>query len=93
MAAVVVSLNSPWYAISDPAGSIVIHDVPPGRYHLHGWAEQLALSSSTRNNEIIDVPKERYELGNLDFHRTNTLTMHHKNKFGKDYAPEVHADY
>jgi len=93
MAAVVVSLNSPWYAISDPAGSIVIHDVPPGHYRLHVWAEQLALSSSTRNNEIIDVPKERYELGNLDFHQTNTPTMHHKNKFGKDYTPEVHADY
>lgn len=93
MGAVVVSLNSPWFAISDATGSVVIRDVPAGRYRLNIWAEQLALSSPTRNGEVIDVPNERYELGILEFRRTNTPTMHHKNKFGEEYKPETHNNY
>jgi plastocyanin len=93
MGAVVVSLNSPWFTISDAAGSVVIRDVPPGRYRLNIWAEQLTLSSSTRNGEVIDVPNERYELGNLEFRQTNTPMGHHKNKFGEEYKPEIRPDY
>ena len=93
MGAVVVALSSPWFAISDANGSITIHDVPPGRYRVQTWSEQLALSPSTRANEIIDVPFEGYALGNLEFSPTNAVTSHHKNKFGKDYPPDSRSPY
>jgi plastocyanin len=93
MGAVVVSLSSPWFAVSDTNGAVVIHDVPPGRYKLQMWAEQLTPSSSIRMNEIIDVPSESYHLGALEFRPANAVTMHHKNKFGKDYTPETHSAY
>ena len=93
MGAVVVALSSPWFAISDANGSITIRDVPPGRYRVQTWSEQLALSPSTRANEIIDVPFEGYALGNLEFSPTNAVTSHHKNKFGKDYPPDSRSPY
>jgi len=93
MGAVVVALSSPWFAISDANGFIAIRDVPPGRYRVQTWSEQLALSPSTRANEIIDVPFEGYALGNLEFSPTNAVTSHHKNKFGKDYPPDARSPY
>jgi len=93
MAAVVVTLDSPWFAISDSNGSVVIRDVPPGRYRLHTWAEQLALRSPTNNGEIISVPAERYELGSIEFHPIKSALTHHKNKFGKDYPPDSSNPY
>ncbi len=93
MGAVVVALNSPWFAISDAKGSIAIHDVPPGRYRLQAWAEQLSLSSPTWGDEIINVPAVSYELGSLQFRPSNASTAHHKNKFGKDYTPDLTSSY
>ena len=93
MAAIVITLNSPWFAISDDSGSVVIRDVPPGRYRLHMWAEKLAVSSSTNNREIINVPAEKYELGAIEFHSVRSAIAHHKNKFGKDYPPESASPY
>jgi plastocyanin len=93
MAAIVVTLNSPWFAISDSSGSIVIRDVPAGRYRLHIWAERLALSSPNNEGEVIDVPTEKYELGSIRFRPVRSSLMHHKNKFGKDYAPESPSPY
>lgn len=93
MAAIVITLNSPWFAISDSSGSVVIRDVPPGRYRLHMWAEQLALSSSTNDGEVISVPAEKYELGSIEFHPVRSALTHHKNKFGKEYAPDSAGPY
>ncbi len=93
MGAVVVSLNSPWFAISDSGGSVTIRNVPPGRYRLQVWAENLSLSSSTRVSETIEVPSASYDLGNLEFHPSSDVSAHHKNKFGKDYPPQPHSNY
>lgn len=93
MGAVIVSLNSPWFAISDPKGTIAIRNVPPGRYRLQVWAETLSLSSPTRVGEIIEVPSASYDLGDLEFHLSNDFSTHHKNKFGKDYPQQTHSNY
>jgi len=93
MAAIVITLNSPWFGISDSSGSVVIRDVPPGRYHLHVWAEQLALSSPVTEGEVLRVPTENYELGMIQFRPVKSALVHHKNKFGKDYLPESISPY
>ena len=93
MAAIVIALNSRWFAISDSNGSVVIRDVPPGQYRIHLWAEQLALLSPATDGEIISVPSEKYEMGSIEFRAIRSSLAHHKNKFGKDYAPETPSPY
>ena len=93
MAAIVITLNSPWFATSDSRGAVIIRDVPPGRYRVHIWAEQLALVLPTNDGEIISVPAEKYEMGSIEFRPIRSSLAHHKNKFGKDYAPETSSPY
>ncbi|WP_457835990.1 hypothetical protein, partial [Staphylococcus aureus] len=39
MSAVVVAVDTPYYAKSDPSGNLSIPDVPDGRYMMHVWYE------------------------------------------------------
>src|SRR5438067_6964270 len=39
MSAVVIAVQTPYYATSDARGDITIRDVPAGRYNLHIWYE------------------------------------------------------
>lgn len=93
MGAVVVALSSPWFAISDSTGMIMIRDVPPGRYRIQVWAEQLTLSFPTLASGVIEVTNERYDLGALELRPANSVSSHHKNKFGKEYPKETRSSY
>jgi hypothetical protein len=42
MAAVVLTVSSPYFGVSDKAGRITIGNVPPGTYLLHFWYENAA---------------------------------------------------
>lgn len=88
MGAVVVSLKSPYYALSSADGGIVVHDVPPGRYRVQTWAEQLQMSSTDDAERIIQVTARGASLGDLTFVLGADPLAHHKNKFGKDYSPQ-----
>ena len=85
MSAVVISLTTRWYAISDPSGQISIPDVPYGRYTLHAWNEHAlpeALQSVTREVTISpDVPS----LGLVRLTANPEAAVAHKNKYGRDY--------
>src|SRR5260221_12538840 len=52
MSAVIIALDTPYYATSDKAGDITISNVPAGRYTLHVWREgtsQETLKGLTRS--------------------------------------------
>src|SRR5258707_1823829 len=40
MSAVVISMDTPYYRVSDRAGNITIHDLRDGKYELHLWNER-----------------------------------------------------
>lgn len=92
MAAVIVALKSPYYGISSANGSVTLHDIPPGRYHLHVWGEQLKLASSADAERIVDVSPSA-SLGELPLIVSPNALANHKNKFGEDYAPDPHSKY
>jgi len=93
MSAVVVALNSPYYAVSDRSGNISIAEVPDGNYELHVWYERslpeelkaltraVALSASSRNLGLLSIPED------------SGYSLAHKNKFGQDYAPPPAQGY
>lgn len=93
MGAVVVALDSPYFALSDANGSVVIHDIPPGRYRLQTWAEQLVPATPSTSDQMIEISTDAYDVGILEFKSSNVMIAHHKNKFGKDYSPASESQY
>lgn len=92
MAAVIVALRSPYYGISAADGSVSLHDVPPGRYRVHVWGEQLKLGPGNDAQQIVDVSPSA-SLGDLSLVVSPNALANHKNKFGEDYAPVPHSRY
>jgi plastocyanin len=93
MSAVVVAVDSPYFAISDHTGRVAIPNVPDGRYESHAWYERslpedlkalerpVTISSSARSLDVLRV------VNNPDF------TLAHKNKYGQDYVPPPTTGY
>jgi plastocyanin len=84
MSAVIVTLSTPYYAVSAADGSINLHEIPPGTYEMHVWAE----GSSPRDLDALSrrvlVSTSQKDLGTVEV----TVDSHfhaHKNKFGEDY--------
>jgi plastocyanin len=84
MSAVVIALNTPYYAISDKRGEIGIGDVAPGRYLLHVFHPSVSPDVlQTAEREITVGPGNTY-LGTFNFAESD-LELAHKNKYGRDY--------
>jgi plastocyanin len=84
MSAVVIALNTPYYAISNARGEVSIGDVVPGRYQMHVFHPSVspdALHAAER--EITVAPGDTF-LGTFSLAESN-LEMAHKNKYGRDY--------
>jgi len=84
MSAVVIALNTPFYAISDLHGDLSIKDVVPGRYQMHVFHPSVspdALQAAER--EITVSPGETF-LGTFSLAESD-LELAHKNKYGRDY--------
>jgi plastocyanin len=87
MGAVVIALSTPYYGISSRDGSIVLHDVPPGRYRLHVWAENVPADRLDALSRIVETAGPNTDLGALSLQITGSLMKRHQNKFGESYAP------
>jgi len=86
MSAVVIAVNTPYYAISNGHGEIGIGGVIPGRYQMHVFHSSVspeALQAAER--EITVSPGETF-LGAFTLAESN-LELAHKNKYGRDYDP------
>jgi plastocyanin len=84
MSAVVITLTTPYYAISDSRGELSLPDVPPGRYQLqvfHSSVDPEALRALAR--EITVAPGDS-TLGTFTLTESD-MQLAHKNKYGRDY--------
>ena len=84
MSAVVIALNTPYYAISNGHGEISVGDVVPGRYQMHVFHPSVspdALHAAER--EITVTPSDTF-LGTFTLAESD-IDLAHKNKYGRDY--------
>jgi plastocyanin len=94
MSAVVVVVETPYFAISNRSGSVSIPHVPDGRYQLRVWYERSlpedlkGLSASV----TISSDPER-SLGGIKVVENPNFTLAHKNKYGQDYVPPPSPGY
>lgn len=84
MSAVVVALNTPYYAISNKRGEIQIADVPPGRYQVQVFHPSVVPEALRALAREVNLGGEEVSLGTLTLTESD-LELAHKNKYGRDY--------
>jgi len=93
MGAIVITLNTHYYAISRADGSFTIQNVSPGTYRVDVWAENATndvLAALSRN---IDVAPGSSRIDTIQVKVTGDISKGHKNKFGEDYPATARAPY
>jgi plastocyanin len=92
MSAVILSLSTPYYAISTADGTVVLHNVPPGNYHLHLWSED-AQPAAGISPKMVQVGTQNLHLEDIVLSRAASPLLNHKNKFGEDYPATPAPQY
>lgn len=87
MSAVVVVVDTPYFAVSDAPGEIAIADVPPGRYRLQVFHERCLPEFLRTLTREVTVSVGGGDLGTIRLVEAEELRLTHKNKYGQEYDP------
>ena len=60
--AVVVTVDSTYFGVSDKVGRIAIESVPPGQYFLHVWRESATPQGLTARSRLAFVGADHHSL-------------------------------
>jgi plastocyanin len=93
MSAIVVTVNTPYFAVSGAKGDFAIANVPEGRYRLQVWHERAraqVLSALTRE---VKVGAGGLELGVINISEEGYLLRPHPDKYGGEYDPHTNRPY
>jgi plastocyanin len=93
MGAIVLSLNTSYFAVSTTNGELVIHHVPQGSYRLNVWSETAQPTKPSDAERIVQVGSEPVQLGEIALQRSASPLVKHKNKFGEEYRPNRDPHY
>jgi len=89
MSAVVVVVDTPYFAVSDARGEIAIPHVPSGEYQLHFWEEHCAPKTLQELSRQVRVGEDAMSLGGIHLQESEAPVTAHLNKYGKQYDPQV----
>jgi plastocyanin len=87
MAAVIMTVDSDFYGISDKSGHVSIPNVPAGKYLLHVWYENATAQALIALDRSMDIA-EGANLPAISVPVTQQTAAKHKNKYGQDYDPK-----
>ena len=95
MSAVIVVLDTQWFAVSDLSGAFEIHNLPPGEYRFRVFQERATGSTLEALARRVVLNREDLALPPISISETGYVETSHKNKFGKDYpsASDDHGLY
>jgi plastocyanin len=85
MSAVVITMATPLYAISNRDGQLSLAGVPYGRYMLHVWSEGMGPENAQPITREITIAENASSLGVIRVPEANGQRMAHKNKYGREY--------
>jgi plastocyanin len=86
MSAVIVVVDSPYFAITNASGSFSI-DAPPGDYQLRVYHERATEETLRGLERPLHVSRAGVDLPVIRVSEAGYLPSPHKNKHGQDYAP------
>jgi plastocyanin len=85
MSAVVITMSTTLYAISNADGQLSLAGVPYGRYMLHVWSEGMGPENDQLPQREITIGENASSLGIIRVPEASHQSMAHKNKYGRDY--------
>jgi plastocyanin len=85
MSAVIVVVDTPYMAVSDPAGSFHIDNVNPGEYRFHVFHERATEQTLSGFERALTVGGEPVSVPAIEISERDYVPVPHKNKYGKDY--------
>lgn len=88
MMAVVLTVDTTFYAISDKSGRWSIADVPPGRYRLRVWYENATPAALQRLDRVVEIGADGAALAVLSIPVTPRDWLNHTNLYGRKYDPK-----
>jgi len=90
MTAVILTVNSDFFGISDKAGRVFIRHVPAGRYAMHAWYENASSEFTDVAQRAIDIGPGENVLPAISIPVASN-DWSHKDKYGYDYDPKASA--
>jgi plastocyanin len=93
MSAVVMVVDTPYFAMSDRTGHVTIPNVPDGRYQMHVWYERSLPESLRGLSRVVTIAEKTRALGTIRVVDNPSYTLAHKNKYGEDYVPPPTQGY
>jgi plastocyanin len=93
MSAVVIVVDTPYFATSDRTGHLTIPNVPDGKYQMHVWYERSLPENLKALNRVVTISESTHTLGPIHVVDNPNFTFAHKNKYGEDYVPPPTEGY
>lgn len=94
MAAVIMTVGSKWYGVSDKAGQVTIPNVPGGKYVLHVWHDNANPQTLSALDRSVDIEPGTEHFPTISISVKPHPIEKHKNKYGRDYDPKAgSSDY
>lgn len=93
MSAVVLSVDTRYFATSDRNGKVIIRNVPDGRYQLNVWYERSTPEGLRELRRVVTISDSSRNLGPISLVEIPNFTLAHKNKYGLDYVPPPNSNY
>ena len=89
MSAVILVLDTPYFATTDRAGAFDLQGVPPGDYDLGVFHERATEQTLTALGRRVVVPTFPLPAVNIEISESGFLPIPHKNKYGQSYPPQL----
>jgi plastocyanin len=89
MSAIIVVLDTPWFAVSQRSGVLKIEGVPRGDYQLRVFHERATPETLRSLERKISVTEGAVSLPSIVISETGFVATPHKNKYGTDYPPSA----
>jgi plastocyanin len=93
MSAVVIAVETPYFALSNRAGRWMIRDVPDGRYEMHVWYERSLPEDLKGLARPVVISASSRPVDRIRVVQNPNFTLAHKNKYGQDYVPPPSSGY
>jgi plastocyanin len=87
MSAVIVVVDTPYYAVSNSAGELTIPNVPAGRYALSIWHQRHKADRPADFPRDVTISETANSIGTVRLIESGDVIAPHKNKYGQDYLP------
>lgn len=87
MSAVVLTLPTPYFAVTDRQGAFSIRGVPDGTYRLNIWYEEVTPAELSNASRLVEIAPMARRLAVIQLSERGFVRIPHKNKFGQDYPP------